>query len=561
MKIFKTLLLCCLLPAVLLAANNSTTKYWISFTDKGPDSVNEQLAKANGLVTPRSLERRAKVFSSDKLVDYTDLPVYSGYVRQIREAGFEPVHYSRWLNAISVRATGDDLSAITELPFVSSVQPVLTGTRTPVNTDQEVLNKTNKDSLTFDLNYGYSKGQLSQINLIKAHEAGYFGQNVLIAILDSGFKLEHHAFEQTRVLDTWDFINDDPVVDNEVDNNDVYNQYYHGTQVLSELGGYAPGELIGAAVDAEYLLAKTESIPLESIVEEDNWVAAAEWADSLGADIISTSVGYTDWYTPESLDGLTAPITRAVDLAVEKGIVVVTSAGNEGDKAWFYISVPADAFNVISVGAVDLSGNIQAFSSRGPTADGRIKPEVVALGAGVYTVEPATEGYLYSTGTSFACPLVAGAAALILTAHPELTPLQVREALINTADRADDPNNEYGYGLVNTVKAINYWGEKIAQPISPLRVSTYPNPFYPAKTGLVHIVFHLDRDSRVKISIYNILGQKVAEPMNGTRPQGVNQEVLWNGRGNSGNRLPSGIYFCRVQTDYYDATHKLILLQ
>jgi hypothetical protein len=215
--------------------------------------------------------------------------------------------------------------------------------------------------------------------------------------------------------------------------------------------------LIGPAFGADFALAKTEIKLSETQIEEDNWVAGVEWADDLGADIVSSSLGYQDWYTYEDMDGNTALCTIAADLAVSKGIVVVNSAGNERITTWYHIIAPADGDSVIAVGAVDLQGGLASFSSAGPTFDGRIKPDVVARGVQTYCAW-ANGGYGGASGTSLSAPLVAGVCALLLEIHPDWTPIQVREALWHTASQADDPDNLYGYGIANAAEAsgLNY---------------------------------------------------------------------------------------------------------
>jgi len=275
-------------------------------------------------------------------------------------------------------------------------------------------------------------------------------------MLDTGYNLQHEALQHIVPVAQYDFIFHDDTTRNQP-NQDVASQHNHGTQTLSVIGGMKDRRLYGTAFGAQYILAKTEDVRSETPIEEDNWVAAIEWADSLGADIASTSLGYFDWYTYEDMDGNTAVTTRAADKAVARGIVVVVAAGNWRNKDWHYISAPADADSVIAVGAVDINNQITSFSSAGPTYDGRIKPEVVALGSGVYAVHPNdSTAYLRVAGTSFSTPLTAGVTALLLEAHPTWTPMQVREALMMTADRADNPDNLYGWGLVNALAALNY---------------------------------------------------------------------------------------------------------
>ena len=221
------------------------------------------------------------------------------------------------------------------------------------------------------------------------------------------------------------------------------------------VGGFEEDSLIGSAYGASFALAKTEMIDSEVVAEEDNWVAGIEWADSLGADVVTSSLGYNEWYTYEDMDGNTALCTIAADLAVSKGMVVVNAAGNERPYAWHYIIAPADGDSVIAVGAVDLQGKLTSFSSAGPTYDGRIKPDVLACGYRTFCAS-SSGGYTRMDGTSLSTPLVAGVCALLLEAHPDWSPIQVREALWNTASRADNPDNLMGYGIVNAAKASGF---------------------------------------------------------------------------------------------------------
>jgi serine protease AprX len=264
------------------------------------------------------------------------------------------------------------------------------------------------------------------------------------------------------------------------------------------------------------------------------------------------------------MDGKTAPITRAADLAVKKGIVVITAAGNEGNSSWRYIIAPADGDSVIAVGAVQSNGLIAGFSSRGPSFDGRIKPDIVAMGVGVscVAIPPATgTGTAYSAadGTSLATPLAAGVAALVLSAHPELTPMQVREAMIKTADKAKTPDNTYGYGLIDAMAAITYWGSPEALPEQFKLVGTYPNPFSANKSEL-HIVADLATEAAVQIEIYNLLGQKVTTVWSGIRGAGNKRQWQWDGRDAFGNRLSSGVYFLQFRAGAYRTVTRITLL-
>ncbi|MCK4858095.1 MAG: S8 family serine peptidase [candidate division Zixibacteria bacterium] len=286
---------------------------------------------------------------------------------------------------------------------------------------------------------------------------GYTGQGVIISVFDTGFRKSHNAFAQAyaegRVLAEWDFVFGDGDVANEAE--DLSSAWNHGTSTWSICGGASAGVHYGPGFGASFILCKTEDVRGETPIEEDNWVAASEWVDSIGADIITSSLSYTDWYTASDYDGNTCVTTVAADIAAANGILVCNSAGNGGPGA-STIGAPADADSILAVGAVDSYGTITYFSSRGPTYDGRIKPEVCARGYNVHRATSDNDGSFspYGSGTSFSCPLVAGAAAIVMSAQPAWTNMQVREALMLTADNTLFPNSTYGWGIIDTWAAI-----------------------------------------------------------------------------------------------------------
>lgn len=547
-----------LLIAVCFSFADEKQKYWLFFTDKGPALNKAVLNKVEAGLNERVKWRRLKV-KHDALVDDTDLPVYQLYIENIKSRGIEINVTSKWLNAVSVKISAVEAAEIQALPFVAKVQRVLTGRRKPVDKyEPENLYKSAAEASTAVLDYGSSLVQNQQIRIPDVHAFGVTGKDVLIAVLDAGFNLENNVFDNISIVAAHDFIDDDDIVDYE--DGDAVSENRHGTNVLSIIGGYAPGYLIGPAFDAKFLLAKTEDITSETSVEEDYWVAAAEWVENLGADIITTSLGYIDWYMYDDLNGQTAPITIAADMAVKKGVVVVASAGNEGDDSWLYVTPPADGFDVIAVGAVTSAGNLTGFSSRGPTRDGRIKPEVVAMGAYCYMAYPVT-GYGYGNGTSFSAPLVAGTAALILSAHPELTPKQVRQALTQTASQATQPDNNYGFGLVDAFEAVNYFGS-IGDPAEANKLlSVFPNPFSYYAHSQVTFLLDLEEYSSVQIKLYNTLGQSYGTIIDTALPAGKSLPVSWNGLTTTGRTLPSGVYYFRISIGDYKKIGKLTLLQ
>lgn len=537
-------------PSVSQAAEPARKSYWLFFTDKGSERLEKRIADSANNLLPKARARRAKVLPADQLAGYSDLPVQPAYIETIKAMGFRPITVSKWLNAISLKASLSELDRVANLPFISHYQPVLQFTKPDIWTDSHLQKPASHVADAVVLDYGISYPQNSLIHVPEAHALGFDGSGVLVAIFDSGFRLNHEAFSHLRVIKRRDFINGDNNID--IEPQDPYGQVDHGTKVFSILAGYSPGKLIGPAYGADFLLAKTEDVSQEVPVEENHWIAAAEWADSLGADIISSSVGYMDWYTYANMDGDTAPITRAADLAAQKGILVFNSAGNEGDTYWRYIIAPADGDSVIAVGAVDQYGYLAALSSHGPTSDGRIKPDVVAMGLGVVAVAVPQNNalgtaYTYIRGTSASCPQAAGVAALILSAYPQLTPMEIRDAMRRTADRALNPDNLYGYGLIHAYDALIYAGKDVELPRQSKIISCYPNP-YPQKSGIgVRIVFDLAQRSYVYADIYNIRGERVVSLFKGVVPAGKDRRILWDGRDHAGNWVASGIYICRVQ--------------
>jgi len=462
------------------ALSQSERKYWVYFTDKGPylpaDGIlvknSFSYKKALGCVSPLSLARRSKVLSPDSLVDAADLPLYEPYIQTVTRFGGVLAQKSRWLNAASFILASRQLTLVGQLEFVSKVIPVVAFRGLRKESKSEHSPPALQKSTSLD--YGQSLHQLQMINIPALHISGITGDGVLIGMLDSGFRWRTHEALQTRnVINEHDFIFHRDVTANQA--NDAPNQDTHGTLTFSVIGGYAPGKLIGAAFTSGFVLAKTEYIPSETRVEEDNWAAAIEWMDSLGVDIASSSLGYDTFDPPDSgytwehgdFNGRTSITAKAALRAARLGIVVCTAMGNElnGDGVRGTMLTPADADSIISVGAVDFSYRLAYFSSTGPTNDGRIKPDVVAPGVGIYyAAVPGPDTYSYSQGTSLATPLAAGSAALLLSARPELTPLEVRDALRSSADPADldshplHPNNFTGWGLVNAFNAVLAFG-------------------------------------------------------------------------------------------------------
>ncbi len=430
-------------------------KVWISLADKGEavrNGYNAALDAAQDRLTARA--RRRLEMRRSVTAGWEDIPVHVPYIDRIAESGVQVHHVSRWNNAVSASGDPEAIRSLAELPFVHKLEAVGRLSRPrPVQPRQPGPTETtasHRRTQAGRFDYGPSFAQLNQLQVPVLHELGLSGRGVLVALFDTGFRLDHVAFDslRTRVEAHRDFVEDHMGMPG-------FPFEGHGTQVLSTIGGFAPGHLVGPAFGARYLLASTEAVTFEHEIEEDWWVAALEWADSLGVDVVSSSLGYIDWYSYEDMDGETAMISRAASMAADRGIVVVNAMGNQGGELYEKMSAPADAEKVISVGAVDASGNRTEFSSVGPTFDGRTKPDVMAMGEGVYTVEPSSgTAYTRSDGTSFSTPLVAGVAALLLEAYPHWTPGQVQSVLRQTGGRAATPDTLNGYGIVRAADAL-----------------------------------------------------------------------------------------------------------
>jgi serine protease AprX len=392
------------------------------------------------------------------VADIYDLPVYGPYVDLLRLHVERIREESRWLNAVSAIVRQSGLDLVRELSFVREIRPVL---RSDLNTVAVDVTQTwSAGDYTYkarptNIDYGRSFDQLEQIDVIWAHEQGYHGEGVIICFLDTGFLTYHHAFNQMNILAAYDFINDDDFVGFDP-SQDRLEQPDHGTGCLGTIGGYYPGELIGPAFAASYILCKTEETGSETAVEEDYYVAGLEWGERLGADIASSSLSYSDWYTADDYDGQTCLTTVAANIAFRKGMILCSSMGNEGPGR-FTLGAPADSRYSLGIGAVQWNGELAGFSSWGPTADGRIKPDVCARGVGTVAASPyTTDGFGLWNGTSLSCPLAAGVVALVVQAHPDWSPFEVKEAVMATASHATRPDIRYGWGIVNARDAINY---------------------------------------------------------------------------------------------------------
>lgn len=519
----------------------SGQKYWLFFKDKGPEQgYFEQ--HPEGLLSPRALTNRA----NRKIpIDIRDIPVSKTYVDQLRAAGLAPQKASKWFNAVSIET---DLS-LSELQSVCSAVTDMRPVGTFVlNRDEEVTSTVpgpdNTTSVS-SFDYGQSEFQVTQLNADCLHDKGFSGEGVLVAVFDAGFRAMDTipAFDSlwatNRIVKVWDFVNNDTT---------VFDENSHGMQVASCFAAHQAGQYVGTGPGVSLLLARTETVFEEVHQEEDNWLAAVEWADSLGADMIQSSLGYSTFdpgegdYSYSDMNGNTTIITNAADIAADKGILVVSSAGNEGNGSWHYITAPCDADSILCVGAVNFQADRAGFSSVGPTADGRIKPDVMALGAGV-TVIGTAGNVTFSSGTSFSAPLVTGMVACLVEAHPQRTNMEVIQAVLQSSDRFANPDTAYGHGIPDACKAdsiltvLDSTVMAASQPISPDGYfNIYPNP---VEDELVVEPIALGESIR-KIRIVSLAGQDIMM----ARLQGSSNDI----QRLSTEHLAGGMYILQLET-------------
>jgi len=468
----------------LYSQDKPDTKYWIYFKDKGSVKPTTKITpgsdayeKGKALLTEKAIQRRLKVLSEENLIDFWDVPLEEKYINEITKLNIPLIAKSRWLNGVSANLTSAQVKKIQGLKFVESVTAVRRLNKQKFENPLNLSFDENNFSFPLEksrLNYGKSFNQMNTVNVVKVHDLNITGKGVFLANIDDGFEWRtHQALNVLDITSEHDFVNNDDNAAKE-DNQrfpDLYSQGQHGTATLSIMSGKRDGKLYGPAFDSQIILAKTEYIGSETPMEEDFWLEAAEWVEAQGVDVITSSLNYKKWDSPfdsnsysyKDKNGNRAITTIAADRCAYLGIVVCNSIGNYYQTDEPSLSSPSDGDSIITVGATNYEGKIAGFSSNGPTPDGRTKPDVVAPGVGIWVAEAPSislndSTYKFGDGTSYAAPIVAGIASLILSAHPELTPMQVRDAIRNTANNSANPNNIYGWGMVNAYDALLYWG-------------------------------------------------------------------------------------------------------
>jgi hypothetical protein len=541
-------LICCSWFFTLYAQQFNYSKYFVLLKDKNnsPYTLNDPSA----YLSLRAIERRARYGIS---FDSLDLPVSPDYINQLSAAGANVLHTSRWFNAVTIQLNDTLLlQNIRQLPFVKNIEPVY-GLRiqraNDLNTAMAIVRTPETES---DTEYGKGYRQIDMIKANYLHHSGYKGEGIWIAVLDAGFpnipaiSAFDSMMQQGRMLGVYDFV---------TGVNAVFGSNSHGTNVLSVMASHLPGIFTGVAPHASYFLLRTEDASTEFRIEEDNWTAAAEFADSAGVDIINSSLGYYDFddtlmnHTYADMDGKTTRVSQAAAIAARKGMIVVNSAGNSGNSPWRYIVAPADADNILAVGATDSNGTLAAFSSRGPSADGRVKPDVVAQGVAVTIVN--TSGQVTSgNGTSFSSPLIAGAVACFWQAHRDKNNIEIINAVRQSAHLYQHPNDSMGYGIPDFRKAhINLLREKgriYQQEYLPL---AYPNPF----SQLLEVMVFAITTENIELRLIDGYGKTLYREIRHSQAGMYEHFKINNVAG-----LPSGVYFVHVRSNLLNTSLRVL---
>ncbi len=480
------------------------SKYWIRFKDKNHNSFS--LSNPQQFLSQKSIDRRTKQHIP---LNETDLPLTESYIDSVTPFISQLNLRIKWFNIIVVQIdTSINIDSIKQFSFVDTVGEIQSNpTRSTFGNNKLEDVPPVDQHIVYPNKYGAAYHQINMLNADLLHQMGYSGKDITVSVMDNGFYradlIAAYDSVRNRILGTWDFVN------NELN---VYNDGSHGENTLSCMAANQPHEFIGTAPDANYYLFVTEDNSAEWIMEEYNWAAAADVADSAGAQIFSTSLGYTEFDNGEGdhayadLDGHTTVITKASNMAFSKGILVLNSAGNEGQHPWLHIAAPADGDSVLAIGAVDSAEAVADFSSRGPNSAGRVKPDICSQGKNSAVVT--TSGFAgYSSGTSFSCPIMAGCAASLWSAFPDKSAREIYDAIVISADHFWSPDSLHGYGIPNFYNAYlflktNYNGGILRVDEN---VVVFPNPF----TTELNISLFNEEPGKHKIELFDLQGRKV----------------------------------------------------
>jgi len=515
--------------------------YWVYFTDKADNGY--QSDQPGEFLSERSIQRRAWQGLG---VDLTDEPVTRAYVDTLLEMGVEVRHISRWLNGLAMVNADEALfQRVLALPFVDTIAwiPESQSLWFPPDPVGERFEPPLESPPDFQ--YGIASEQILQLDMEVLHREGYTGRGVWIALLDAGFRNVdslpsfNSMISEGRLLGTRNFVNDSSVFR-------LVNA--HGMYVLSIIGADWNGNMMGTAPGASYFLCSTENVHSETRIEEIAWVEGAEYMDSLGFDVFNSSLGYSDFdgtafdYTYKDMDGRSTFVSRAASLLAEKGIILCNSAGNEGAKPWYRLTAPSDALNIFCVGAVDSTGNIASFSSRGPSFDGRVKPELVAMGKST-GLQSLFGGLIRGSGTSFSSPVMTGSVASLWQAYPDLPAKEMIQIIRNSGDRFANPNATYGYGIPSFKKA--YWVISSSRlNYTSHGMNIYPNP----ASTFIHLELPGSVQGEYLLNIYDINGRRL-----------IREQLFLPGELSLPGGLAPGLYILEVVTHERIYLNRLII--
>jgi len=511
--------------------------YWIKFNDKNNNTFT--ISNPSAFLSQRSINRRT---NQGIAINNLDLPVSKYYVDSLKNIGFDVIDESKWFNGVIAVVTDTTiLQNLSAISFVDSYKKI----RPPFFKISN-LNKFETPTKADYYNYGMGSTQIQMLKGNELHNLGYKGEGKLIALLDIGYlgtntsPIFDSLYNNNRIVYKRDFVT------GKFDTT-VYEAGSHGTSVLSTIGVISSGNLVGTAPHAEFALLRSEDANGEYIFEEYTWVCAAEFADSIGADIISSSLGYTTFDDPtqdhtwSDLDGKTSVASISATIAARKGILVVISAGNSGSQPWHKIGIPADADSILTVGAVNSSEMPSSFTSYGYSADGRVKPDVTAMGSSVAVVD-VNGSVVFSNGTSFSCPQIAGLSACLWQSAPNSTNMQIRESIIQSSSKYYSPDSVMGYGIPN-FQVANWILTSIANNKDEKEelLSVYPTPF----TNEIYFDYFSENCYNIQIEIYDMLGNKVKSE-NKKILKGFINKISINGLDN----IESGLYLLNIITKY-----------
>ena len=514
---------------------------WVYFKDKPSES--SFLATPITMLSQRAIDRRTRY---NIPFDSKDVPVELSYINQIKnQNGITVFAKSKWLNALHIQGTQIDINNLLNLTFVASVnfadKSLNSGGKSILK--NRFVEKKDKLDFATNFNYGNATNQIQMLKGDVLHQNNFTGEGMEIAIIDAGFPNvdTYAAFQRIRdnnqILGGYDFVNR---------NDNFYTGHYHGMAVLSTIAGYVDNQFVGTAPDAKFYLFISEDDSQESPLEESLWVEAAEKADSLGVDVINTSLGYTTFdkpnynYSYSDMDGNTTFISRGAEIAFSRGMILVNAAGNEGSSSWHYISAPADAVSVLSIGAVDATGTIAGFSSYGPTSDDRVKPDVDAQGANVYIINSAGS-IATSNGTSFASPIMTGVITCLWEAYPNKTNAEIIQMVKESGSLYANPTEQEGYGIPNFESVYNTLNIETL-PNESNEASIFPNPI----KDKVTIKFPKNTEE-MEITILNLLGKNM-----------VYKSVLKDKPTLDISYLPNGLYMMQLVYNNQVSTIKML---